>query len=65
MAPRKRRVGRNASDKLAVADVARQMGVHVSTVYRWIASGDLACSEERGLKIITKTALAKFKKDFL
>ncbi len=64
MTPRKRRVGRNPRDKLSVADVAKQMGVHASTVYRWIANGDLSCSEERGVKMVTRTALTRFKNEF-
>lgn len=65
MAPRKRRVGSSSSDVLTVAQVAQETGVHPSTVYRWIQSGDLASREVKGVKVVSRAALRKFQREFL
>lgn len=65
MAQRKRRVQRGSSDKLTVSEVANKVGVHPATVSRWIRSGDLRSTSEKGITVVTRAALKKFEREFL
>lgn len=65
LTPKKRRVGRNTGGLLTVADIARESGVHPSTVYRWIQSGDLISREVNGVIVVSRAAFDKFRRAFL
>lgn len=62
---RRRPVAQDDPDYLTVVGAASAAGVHVSTVYRWLRSGDLPSEERRGVTIVSRAALAEFQRQFL
>lgn len=63
---RRRRSTPRSIKKMDVADVSRKLGVHKTTVYRWIDNGLLRAKEDKrwGVYTVTQGELKNFRKRF-
>ena len=63
---RRRRISPRGTKRLEVMDVAKRLGVHKTTVYRWINKGLLRARKDKrwGIYMITQAELSKFRGRF-
>ena len=63
---RRRRISPRGTKMLEVMDVAKRLGVHKTTVYRWINKGLLYARKDRrwGIYMVTEAELSKFRGRF-